>query len=83
MGSDIKKILVFGSNSFTGSNFISHVLEKTDAKIIGVSRSEEYDEIFLPYLYKKQKPRNFKFYLPTSGFSIFFQKGCCSENHKE
>jgi len=62
MSQNIKKILVFGSNSFTGSYFINHTLEKTDAKIIGVSRSKEYDEIFLPYLYKKQRSKNFKFY---------------------
>ncbi len=58
----MKKILVLGSNSFTGSHFINYILEKTDAKVIGISRSDEYDPIFLPYLYKKERPKNFNFY---------------------
>lgn len=57
-----KRIAVLGSNSFTGSNFINYVLEKTGAEVIGISRSAEYAPIFLPYLYKKERPKRFKFY---------------------
>ena len=58
----MKKILVLGSNSFTGSHFINHILENTSAKVIGVSRSEEYNQLFLPYLYKKSRHKNLKIY---------------------
>ena len=58
----MKKVLVLGSNSFTGSHFVNHILENTNASIIGISRSKEYDSIFLPYLYKKPRPKNFKFF---------------------
>ena len=57
----MNKILVLGSNSFTGSHFIDHVLENTDKEVIGISRSDEYDSIFLPYLYKKERSKKFKF----------------------
>lgn len=54
------KIAVIGSNSFSGSNFINIALEKTDYDIIGISRSNEYNPIFLPY--KKNKSNRFKFF---------------------
>lgn len=44
----MEKVLVIGSNSFSGASFISHVLA-TGAKVIGVSRSEEIAPVFLPY----------------------------------
>ena len=43
-----KTILVIGSNSFSGANFINHLLQKKH-KVIGVSRSTEINSIFLPY----------------------------------
>ena len=49
----MKKIAVIGSNSFTGSHFVDYALKNTDAEIIGISRSPEYNHIFLPYKYKK------------------------------
>lgn len=59
----IEKILVIGSNSFSGGHCVNYFLENTDAEVIGISRSEEYDSIFLPYLYKKEKkPEKFTFY---------------------
>ena len=42
------KFLVIGSNSFSGSQFIKYLLEKGN-KVIGVSRSEEINSVFLPY----------------------------------
>lgn len=43
-----KKILIIGSNSFSGSNMINFLLKK-DFSIIGISRSKEPFNIFLPY----------------------------------
>lgn len=57
----IKKIVVIGSNSFFGSHFIDEVLKSTPWKVIGISRSPEYKDIFLPYLYKKKKSKRFQF----------------------
>lgn len=39
---------VIGSNSFSGASFVSHLL-KAGHRVIGVSRSEEPHEAFLPY----------------------------------
>jgi dTDP-glucose 4,6-dehydratase len=58
----IKKVAVIGSNSFTGAHFVNYVLEKTDAEVIGISRSPEYKPLFLSYLYKKKRPKRFHFY---------------------
>ena len=55
-----KTILILGSNSFSGSNFIKLVLEK-GYKVIGISRSSENNSVYLPYKKSKNK-RNFKFY---------------------
>lgn len=57
-----RKIVVLGSNSFSGSHFVNYALENSDAEIIGISRSPEYDPIFLPYLYKKERSKRFQFY---------------------
>ena len=59
---EIKKIAVIGSNSFTGSHFVDYVLSNTDAEVIGISRSPEYDTLFLPYAYKKSRPERFTFF---------------------
>ena len=55
-----KKFLVLGSNSFSGSNLVNFLLKK-DFNVIGVSRSDEYKKIYLPY---KNSPnlKKFKFY---------------------
>lgn len=45
----MKKICVIGSNSFSGQDFIDLLLEKTDYKILGISRSNEKDDLFLSY----------------------------------
>ena len=55
-----KKYLVLGSNSFTGSNFINHILNKK-IQIIGISRSKEYPTCMLSYKTNKNF-QNFKFY---------------------
>jgi dTDP-glucose 4,6-dehydratase len=43
-----ERILVIGSNSFSGSHFVKWVLGE-GAEVIGVSRSPEPHEVFLPY----------------------------------
>ena len=58
----IKKIVVIGSNSFFGSSFINQVLSNTGWNVIGISRSPESSDIFLPYLYKKERSKKFKFF---------------------
>ncbi len=42
------KILIIGSNSFSGASFAAHSLRK-GAEVIGVSRSPEANPVFLPY----------------------------------
>jgi len=44
----LEKILVIGSNSFSGASFVAHALE-AGAEVIGVSRSHEPSPVFLPY----------------------------------
>jgi len=54
-----EKIVVIGSNSFSGSNFVDYLLDN-ELEVVGISRSEEPLPVFLPY--KKNKNKNFKFY---------------------
>lgn len=56
----MKKVVVIGSNSFSGSHFVDLLLEKEDYQVIGVSRSPEKKEVYLPY--KKRDLNNFKFH---------------------
>ncbi|MCG2659109.1 MAG: NAD-dependent epimerase/dehydratase family protein, partial [Kiritimatiellae bacterium] len=61
MSINFKKVLVLGSNSFTGSHLISCLLDNTEAEIVGISRSAEYNPVFLPYRYLKNVPARFRF----------------------
>jgi len=61
------KILVIGSNSFSGSHFVAEALKKFH-RVWGVSRSEEPADIFLPYRWSEDftghalaSPENFAF----------------------
>jgi len=61
------KILVIGSNSFSGSHFVANALEGGHY-VWGVSRSPEINTIFLPYLWPKvvsneclARPENYSF----------------------
>jgi dTDP-glucose 4,6-dehydratase len=56
----MKKILVIGSNSFSGSDFIDLLLDDHGNEVIGLSRSPEKTALFLPY--QKRKAANFKFF---------------------
>ena len=54
------KIVVIGSNSFSGSDFVDLLLEEPQNEVIGLSRSPEKSALFLPY--KKRRGAHFKFY---------------------
>lgn len=56
-----RRILVLGSNSFTGAHFVDFLLNETDAEIMGLSRSVEYEPERLPYAYGKPYPKRFHF----------------------
>ena len=56
----LTKIAVIGSNSFSGSDFIDLILEKKRFKVIGISRSPEKSDIFLPY--KRHGSSRFSFF---------------------
>jgi len=53
-----EKVLVIGSNSFSGSSFISHLLLK-GYSVFACSRSEEKNKCFLPYKWVKGKSVSF------------------------
>ena len=52
------RIAVIGSNSFSGSHFVDYCLEQ-DLQVLGISRSAEIQDVFLPY--KKKQSADFKF----------------------
>tara|TARA_B100000212_G_scaffold217138_1_gene164350 strand:+ start:151 stop:1161 length:1011 start_codon:yes stop_codon:yes gene_type:complete len=52
----MKKIFVIGSNSFSGSNFVDKAL-KNGYKVMGISRSSEAAEVFLPYKWRENKSK--------------------------
>jgi len=58
--SNKRKIVVIGSNSFSGSDLIDLLLDNEQNEVIGISRSPEKSTLFLPY--KKRQSANFKFY---------------------
>ncbi len=54
------KFLVIGSNSFSGSHFVSSAL-KEGYQVFGLSRSNEPNKVFLPYKWKDNLLSNNKF----------------------
>ncbi|MDZ4726941.1 MAG: GDP-mannose 4,6-dehydratase [Leptospira sp.] len=48
------KIIVIGSNSFSGASFVDFCAE-SGFDVIAISRSEEYPNVFLPYKLNKRK----------------------------
>lgn len=56
----MKKVLVIGSNSFSGSDFIELLLEQGEYEVVGISRSSEKSALFLPY--KRRNSPNFRFH---------------------
>ena len=45
----MKKVAVIGSNSFTGSHFVSALLDMPNVEVIAISRSPQPNAVFLPY----------------------------------
>ena len=62
-----KRFLVIGSNSFSGSNFVSSLLDQGH-DVFGVSRSNQPNKVFLPYLWEDKE--NFKFKSKCDGFNF-------------
>lgn len=56
----LKKIAVIGSNSFSGSDFVDYLLSQDRFDVLGVSRSPEKAPLFLPYL--KRNDAAFEFF---------------------
>ena len=56
----MKKIVVIGSNSFSGAHFVNHCLNK-NMQVVGISRSQEANEVFLPYS-QNANIANYQFY---------------------
>lgn len=52
--------VVIGSNSFTGSHMVDELLSDSDNEVIGISRSPEYDSLYLPYT--NRSAGNFRFF---------------------
>jgi len=55
----MKKVVVIGSNSFSGSDYVDLLLEKGEYNVLGISRSPEKTSSFLPY--KRHGQENFRF----------------------
>ena len=55
-----RRIVVLGSNSFSGSDFIDLLLEDEGNEVSGISRSPEKSAVFLPY--KRHRAANFTFH---------------------
>ena len=58
--SELARILVVGSNSFSGASFCATALER-GAEVIGMSRSAEPHEAFLPYVWGEHRA-GFRFF---------------------
>lgn len=56
----MKTYLVIGSNCFTGSHIVDALLENPENRVVGVSRSPEYKEFYLPY--KRHRASHFQFH---------------------
>ncbi len=57
-----QRVAVLGSNSFSGSRFVRHVLDALPgADVLGISRAPEYDPVFLPYRAHPDAARRFRF----------------------
>jgi dTDP-glucose 4,6-dehydratase len=48
------KFVVIGSNSFSGSHFVSRLIDEKH-QILGISRSAEYDKVFAPHSWKEDR----------------------------
>ena len=55
----MERVVVLGSNSFSGSDFVDLLLERGGYEVHGVSRSPEKSALFLPYLCRAGAPFTF------------------------
>ncbi|MBI5445988.1 MAG: GDP-mannose 4,6-dehydratase, partial [Deltaproteobacteria bacterium] len=55
----MEKVVVIGSNSFSGSDLVDLLLERGGYEVHGVSRSPEKTALFLPYLSRAGAPFTF------------------------
>lgn len=53
----MSKVVVIGSNSFSGGDFVDLLLSETDYEVLGVSRSPEKSALFLGYRKNPNKGR--------------------------
>ena len=77
----MKTALIIASNSFTGSHLVNHCLDK-GYKVIGISRSDEYPKVMLPYLYRSNNS-NFSFYKLDVNKDLESILKICDENEPE
>jgi dTDP-glucose 4,6-dehydratase len=75
-------IVIIGSNSFTGSHLANLFLDK-GFKVIGISRSNEYPRILLPYLYEKKDISKFSFFKFDVNKDLDKILKICDENEPE
>lgn len=54
------RFAVIGSNSFSGGHMVDRILSESNHEAVGIGRSSEKSELFLPY--KKRKNRSFRFF---------------------
>ena len=54
-----RRIAILGSNSFSGSDFIDLLLEDDNNEVLGISRSPEPHDLYLPY--RRHAPDHFTF----------------------
>lgn len=57
--STVRKVAVIGSNSFSGSDFIDLLLGNAETQVLGISRSPEKSDLFIPY--RQYGPERFTF----------------------
>lgn len=55
-----EKAVVLGSNSFSGSHFVDFLLN-AGISVLGISRSAELDNVFLPYKWRDRPAADFRF----------------------
>lgn len=56
-----RKVVVLGSNSFSGQDFIDLLLTTGDHEVIGISRSSEPPDFFLRFKGRGSRPQNYRF----------------------
>jgi len=55
----MRRVVVIGSNCFTGSHVVDGLLDDPATEVVGVSRAPEYAPVFLPY--KRRERAHFRF----------------------